>query len=132
MVDRIYDLYNVLNDKNGTNNSSEALEAYQNLLVAMKQGASEKKLALQFVGKFCKNFPGEMTKTVEAAFDLCEDEDINVGERINLREKKTISRFRFANKRLKNFQHLFVHRLIHLHELLAYLLNYFKPMIQVK
>lgn len=86
MVDRIYDLYNVLNDKNGTNNSSEALEAYKNLLDAMKQGASEKKLALQFVGKFCKNFPDEMTKTIEAAFDLCEDEDINI-------RKQTIKEF---------------------------------------
>ncbi len=78
MVDRIYDLYNVLNDKNGTNNSPEALDAYKNLIEAIKQGPQEKKLALQFIGKFCKNFPAEMTKTIEAVFDLCEDEDITV------------------------------------------------------
>ncbi|CAF2923310.1 unnamed protein product [Rotaria sp. Silwood2] len=52
MVDRIYDLYNVLNDKNGTNNSSEALDAYKNLIEAIKQGPQEKKLALQFIAKF--------------------------------------------------------------------------------
>ncbi|CAF0763583.1 unnamed protein product [Adineta steineri] len=78
MVDRIYDLYNVLNDKNGTNNSTEALDAYKNLIEAMKQGPQEKKLALQFIGKFCKNFPPEMTKTIEAVIDLCEDEDITI------------------------------------------------------
>ena len=82
MVDRIYDLYNVLNDKNGTNNSAEALEAYKNLIEAVKQGPQEKKLAMQFIGKFCKNFPAEMTKTVEAVIDLCEDEDITVRNRI--------------------------------------------------
>lgn len=87
MVDRIYDLYNVLNDKDGTNNSAEALEAYKNLIAAMKQGAQEKKLALQFIGKFCKNFPAETTKTIEAVIDLCEDEDINVCFR---RRKNTI------------------------------------------
>ena len=78
MVDRIYDLYNVLNDKNGTNNSAEALDAYQKLLEAVKQGPQEKKLALQFIAKFCKNFPEEMNKTIEATMDLCEDTDINV------------------------------------------------------
>jgi hypothetical protein len=72
MVDVIYDLYNVLNDKNGTNNSPEALAAYKNLIEAMKQGPQEKKLALQFIGKFFKNFP------IEAVIDLCEDEDITV------------------------------------------------------
>ena len=80
MVDRIYDLYNVLNDKNGTNNSSEALEAFKKLLEAVKQGPQEKKLALQFIGKFCKNFPAEMTKTIDAVIDLCEDEDITVSK----------------------------------------------------
>jgi len=78
MVDRIYDLYNVLNDKNGTNNSPEALDAYKNLIEAIKQGPQEKKLALQFIAKFCKNFPDEMTKTLDAVFDLCEDDDITI------------------------------------------------------
>jgi hypothetical protein len=84
MVDRIYDLYNVLNDNNGTNNSSEALDAYRNLIDAIKQGPQEKKLALQFIGKFCKNFPAEMPKTLEAVIDLCEDDDIIVGYAILL------------------------------------------------
>ncbi|CAF0853317.1 unnamed protein product [Adineta ricciae] len=91
MVDRIYDLYAVLNDKNGTNNSPEALSAYQNLIDAMKQGPQEKKLALQFIGKFCKNFPAEMNKTVEAAIDLCEDEDINI-RKMAIKEFPTLIR----------------------------------------
>lgn len=78
MVDRIYDLYNVLNDQKGTNSSPEALDAFKNLIEAIKQGPQEKKLALQFIAKFCKNFPAEMNKTVEAVIDLCEDEDITV------------------------------------------------------
>ena len=104
MVDRIYDLYNVLNDKNGTNNSAEALEAYKNLIEAVKQGPQEKKLAMQFIGKFCKNFPAEMAKTVEAVIDLCEDEDITVRHRV-LFCSCLVFLFRFVNKQLKNFQH---------------------------
>jgi hypothetical protein len=104
MVDRIYDLYNVLNDKNGSNNSSEALEAYKNLIEAIKQGPQEKKLALQFIAKFCKNFPAEMTKTIEAVIDLCEDEDITVITKNFLCRFLCII-FRFVNKQLKNFQH---------------------------
>ncbi|UJR30970.1 hypothetical protein I4U23_018482 [Adineta vaga] len=91
MVDRIYDLYNVLNDKNGTNNSPEALGAYQNLIQAMKQGPQEKKLALQFIGKFCKNFPAEMTKTVEGVIDLCENEDITI-RKLAIKEFPTLMR----------------------------------------
>jgi len=51
MVDRIYDLYNVLNDKNGTNNSSEALDAYKNLIEAIKQGPQEKKISITIYWK---------------------------------------------------------------------------------
>ncbi|CAF1288023.1 unnamed protein product [Rotaria magnacalcarata] len=91
MVDRIYDLYNVLNDKNGTNNSSEALDAYKNLIEAIKQGPQEKKLALQFIAKFCKNFPAEMTKTIEAVIDLCEDEDIII-RKLAIKEFPTLVR----------------------------------------
>ncbi|CAF0808207.1 unnamed protein product [Rotaria sordida] len=91
MVDRIYDLYNVLNDKNGTNNSSEALDAYKNLIEAIKQGPQEKKLALQFIAKFCKNFPAEMTKTIEAVIDLCEDEDITI-RKLAIKEFPTLVR----------------------------------------
>lgn len=106
MVDRIYDLYNVLNDKDGANNSAEALDAYHKLLEAVKQGPQEKKLALQFIGKFCKNFPAEMSKTLDAVFDLCEDEDINVRiERLKTIEDRKIPWFRFVNKQSRNFQH---------------------------
>lgn len=78
MVDRIYDLYNVLNDKNGTNSSPEALDAYHKLIEAIQKSPQEKKLSLQFISKFCKNFPTELNKTLEAVIDLCEDEDITI------------------------------------------------------
>ncbi|CAF0933374.1 unnamed protein product [Didymodactylos carnosus] len=55
-----------------------ALEAFSKLIEAIKAGPKEKRLALQFIGRFCKNFPTEMTKALEAIFDLCEDEDVTI------------------------------------------------------
>ncbi|CAF1343674.1 unnamed protein product, partial [Didymodactylos carnosus] len=77
-IDHIYEYYNILADKNESNNSPEAHESFQKLIDATKAGPKEKRLALQFIGRFCKNFPTEMTKALEAIFDLCEDEDITI------------------------------------------------------
>lgn len=117
MVDRIYDLYNVLNDKNGTNSSPEALDAYHKLIEAIQKSPQEKKLSLQFISKFCKNFPTELNKTLEAVIDLCEDEDITVRFLYfhfpilsSIEGYFTFVLLRFENKRSKNSQHWFVHR----------------------
>jgi hypothetical protein len=47
-------------------------------LKGTKSGAKEKQLASQFITRFFKYFPNEMAISVEAIFDLCEDEDANI------------------------------------------------------
>ena len=44
----------------------------------MKGGANEKRLASQFIARFFKYFPGLAEPALDAVFDLCEDEDVNV------------------------------------------------------
>ena len=54
----------------------------------MKGGANEKRLASQFIARFCKYFPNLAEKAIDAQFDLCEDEDITVS---NLCEDEAIT-----------------------------------------
>ena len=44
----------------------------------MKGGAGEKRLASQFIARFFKYFPGLAPQAINAMFDLCEDDDVNV------------------------------------------------------
>ena len=44
----------------------------------MKGTNKEKKLASTFIAKFAKSFPELESKSIDAMFDLCEDEDIVV------------------------------------------------------
>lgn len=44
----------------------------------MKGGPGEKRLASQFVTRFFKYFPKLAYQAINALFDLCEDDDINV------------------------------------------------------
>lgn len=46
----------------------------------MKGGANEKRLASQFITRFFKYFPDLQPLAIEALFDLCEDDDVNVSK----------------------------------------------------
>lgn len=48
---------------------------YLALLDAVKGNFKEKRLAIQFITKFHKNFPELIEKTIESQFDLCEAEE---------------------------------------------------------
>lgn len=45
---------------------------------AVKGSDKEKKLASQFIAKFAKSFPDMENETIDAMFDLCEDDDVLV------------------------------------------------------
>ena len=49
---------------------------------AVKGSDKEKKLASQFIAKFAKSFPDLENKTIDAMFDLCEDDDVLVSLQI--------------------------------------------------
>lgn len=48
------------------------------IISAVKGGPGEKRLASQFVTRFFKYFPKLAYQAINALFDLCEDDDINV------------------------------------------------------
>ncbi len=58
------------------------METYLNIISGTKGGAKEKQLASQFITRFFKYFPKEMPIAIDAIFDLCEDEDVNVSRLI--------------------------------------------------
>jgi hypothetical protein len=53
---------------------------YLAILQAVNGSSSEKRLASQFIARFFKYFPKSAEKALDAQFDLCEDDDINVSE----------------------------------------------------
>lgn len=51
---------------------------YRLFMEAVKGSQGEKRLASQFLTRFFKHFPGLARDAINAMFDLCEDNDINV------------------------------------------------------
>ena len=41
-------------------------------------GSNEKRLASQFIARFCKHFPALIDQSFDVMMDLCEDNDVNV------------------------------------------------------
>ena len=50
------------------------------IISGVKGNASAKRLASQFISRFLKHFPGLADEALDALFDLCEDEDVNVSK----------------------------------------------------
>jgi hypothetical protein len=44
----------------------------------VKGDANEKRLASQFIARFFKHFASLQEQSLDALFDLCEDDDVNV------------------------------------------------------
>lgn len=44
----------------------------------IRSGPSEKRLASQFIARFFRHFPALADDSLDAIFDLCEDEDASV------------------------------------------------------
>jgi len=51
---------------------------YRNILKAVNGGAGEKRLASQFIARFFKYFQNLSLDSINALFDLCEDDDVMV------------------------------------------------------
>ncbi|CAF0728769.1 unnamed protein product [Brachionus calyciflorus] len=75
-IDDLYRLYGVLAD--AKENAGEHVDTYLNIIKGTKGGTKEKLLASQFISRFFKYFPKQMAISIDAIFDLCEDEDINI------------------------------------------------------
>lgn len=75
-IEQLYKDFGVLAD--AKDKAGEHETAYLSILSAVKGGANEKRLASQFIARFCKYFPSLAEKALDAQFDLCEDVDINI------------------------------------------------------
>lgn len=51
---------------------------FEEILAAVKGSEKEKKLVPQFIAQFAKSFPQLEVQSIDAMFDLCEDEDVMV------------------------------------------------------
>ncbi|CAE1231331.1 Apoptosis inhibitor 5,Apoptosis inhibitor 5 homolog,Apoptosis inhibitor 5-B,Apoptosis inhibitor 5-A [Acanthosepion pharaonis] len=74
-VEQLYKDFGILQD---ATNKSDHEEQYLSILSAVKGGASEKRLASQFIARFFKHFPELAQQSFNALFELCEDDDINI------------------------------------------------------
>ncbi|XP_022083553.1 apoptosis inhibitor 5-like [Acanthaster planci] len=72
-VEQLYKDYGVLADAGDKAGQHEA--EYRSILSAVSAGASEKKLAAQFIPRFFKFFSGLAETAINAQLDLCEDDD---------------------------------------------------------
>ncbi|XP_060568151.1 apoptosis inhibitor 5-like [Ruditapes philippinarum] len=75
-VEQLYKKFGVLAD--AKDKAGEHEEEFLYIISAVKGGPGEKRLASQFVTRFFKYFPKLAYQAINALFDLCEDDDINI------------------------------------------------------
>lgn len=74
IIDKLYQHYEILNE--AKDDIAKHKKEYEEILSAVKGSDKEKKLASQFIAKFAKSFPELENETIDAMFDLCEDDDV--------------------------------------------------------
>lgn len=75
-IEDLYLSYGILADAKA--NAGENVEAYKVIMNGTKSGSSQKRLASQFIVRFHRHFPELSEESLEAMFDLCEDDDFSV------------------------------------------------------
>ncbi|KAL5006738.1 hypothetical protein ScPMuIL_015544 [Solemya velum] len=75
-VEQLYKHFGVLAD--AKDKAGEHEEEYSSIISAVKGGSGEKRLASQFIARFFKFFPKQAHDAINALFDLCEDDNINI------------------------------------------------------
>lgn len=75
-IEDLYKYFGILAD--AKEDAGKHTETYLNIISGTKSGSKEKQLAAQFIARFFKYFPKEMPIAIDAIFDLCEDDDVNI------------------------------------------------------
>ena len=55
-------------------------DAFKVIMSGVKGEGNAKRLASQFIARFFKHFPDLAEEAIDALFDLCEDDDVNVSK----------------------------------------------------
>lgn len=75
-VERLYELCDIIDN---AEKKSACQGEYSTILSAVKcSGANEKRLAAQLIGRYFFQFPEMREKSLDAIFELCEDDDVNI------------------------------------------------------
>jgi len=72
-VDKLYELYNVIASDKGK--ESEHQKEYEQILTGVKGEVGARKITAQFISRYFATFPELEEQSLDALFDLCEDED---------------------------------------------------------
>jgi len=75
-VDRLYELYNVISESKGEAAKHEA--EYEEILGGVKGDVGARKITAQFISRYFSTFPKLEEKSLDALFDLCEDDDSTI------------------------------------------------------
>lgn len=75
-VEQLYKNFAILAD--AKDKAGEHEKEFTYIIGAVKGGPGEKRLASQFIARFFKYFPGLAPQAINAMFDLCEDDDVNI------------------------------------------------------
>ncbi|XP_023942767.1 apoptosis inhibitor 5 [Bicyclus anynana] len=75
-IEKLYQNYGILADAKDDIAKHET--EYLEILAAVKGSDKEKRLASQFIAKFFDSFPNLADQSIEAQFDLCEDDDVTI------------------------------------------------------
>jgi len=81
-VSKLYDLYYTISNAKGK--ESEHVKEYEEILGGVKGEVSARKITGQFISRYFSTFPTLEEKSLDALFDLCEDDDSTI-------RKQTIS-----------------------------------------
>lgn len=72
-VDRLYELYNTISD--AKDNASKHEVEFEEILGGVKGEAGARRMTAQFISRYFSTFPNQEEKSLNALFDLCEDDD---------------------------------------------------------
>ncbi|KAA3678031.1 uncharacterized protein DEA37_0006503 [Paragonimus westermani] len=72
-ISELYAHYDTVNNETATLEEKEA--AYRSILMGIKGGGKEKRLACQFIARFSKQFDSFKEESFNCILDLCDDED---------------------------------------------------------
>jgi len=75
-VEKLYELYNIIAEAKGDAKKHEA--EYKEILGGVKGDIGARKITAQFISRYFNTFPEVENESLDALFDLCEDDDSNI------------------------------------------------------
>uniref|UniRef100_A0A2P2HWS6 Apoptosis inhibitor 5-A-like n=1 Tax=Hirondellea gigas TaxID=1518452 RepID=A0A2P2HWS6_9CRUS len=75
-VERLYELYNTISD--AKDNAGKHETEFEEILGGVKGDVGARRMTAQFISRYFGTFPNQEEKSLNALFDLCEDDDSSI------------------------------------------------------